>query len=598
MDLDLRKFRKISSDEKKTVLEHPRGHQITVAHDALTPKMRGQLHSLPMAKGYDAGGSIGTSSGKDININISPSPQISSPPQQEPNLSDQFNNIKQPVRTGRFAAPTIGEGNIFTNPMGVTNVEGAKNVISDPDSSIDQKTDALQLLNKAKEFQDTSDQQMKENEAAKVQAYNAQAQKAGLAPMPTANNMVAQNGLPAPNVQPMAPGAAQSNAIPQDVMNDPYGLGQYMQTYGKGLQEQRAGIMGEAQATGAMGKEQAQQLAQGIQQQQQTQKSYQDHYNELDQERKSFQQDIQNQHIDPQHYLNSMGTGQKISTAIGLILGGMGGGLMHQENPALKFLNSQISNDIDAQKANLGKSENLLNANLRQFGNLKDATDMTRVMQNDIVSNQLKEAAAKATDPLAKARAMQAIGTLDQQSAGIISQLTMKRTMLNGVNDQGADPAVKIRNLEMMGMIKPEQSGQMYKDLASAQELNKVRENALSAFQKLIKIDSVSGRIESPVQSAKQIKALMGPITAKLSKDTAGRFTEQDYDILAGIWPKPGDTKETTAIKLKQIDDLLSEKMNFPSLTAWGINLASNSRFAPGGQKKIQLGAPVPVAQR
>jgi len=53
-------------------------------------------------------------------------------------------------------------------------------------------------------------------------------------------------------------------------------------------------------------------------------------------------------------------------------------------------LNRQIDRDIDAQKATLGRKESLLSANMRQFGNLHDATQMTKVMQTDIVSNQLK----------------------------------------------------------------------------------------------------------------------------------------------------------------------------------------------------------------
>lgn len=51
--LDLSKFKKVSSDKDKTTLKHELGHIIQIAHVALSPKVREQLHALPMAKGGD-----------------------------------------------------------------------------------------------------------------------------------------------------------------------------------------------------------------------------------------------------------------------------------------------------------------------------------------------------------------------------------------------------------------------------------------------------------------------------------------------------------------------------------------------------------------
>ena len=87
--------------------------------------------------------------------------------------------------------------------------------------------------------------------------------------------------------------------------------------------------------------------------------------------------DFQNGHIDPNHYMANRSTGQKIAQAIGLFLSGIGSGMLHQENPMIKVLQSQIDNDIQSQKDDLAAKQNrsktLLSANLQQFGNLKDA---------------------------------------------------------------------------------------------------------------------------------------------------------------------------------------------------------------------------------
>jgi hypothetical protein len=151
-----------------------------------------------------------------------------------------------------------------------------------------------------------------------------------------------------------------------------------------------------------------------------------------------------------------MGTGGRIATAIGLILGGMGGGLTHQQNPALQFLNQQIDRDIDSQKQELGKKENLLNANLRQFGNLRDATDMTRVMQNDIVSMKLREAAAKAGTPAAAAAALKAAGDLDMQSAPIQAQMALRKTVMSSMGNVGQNPDQMGTMIQGMRMLSPE----------------------------------------------------------------------------------------------------------------------------------------------
>lgn len=271
-----------------------------------------------------------------------------------------------------------------------------------------------------------------------------------------------------PQVNPKAEMRANAPIVPDQTPNqtpnvqaapqapsDPYGMDAYMKTYQQGLGEQKQGITGAATAKSDLAKAQEPLFRTAAKNQQDLAQDYQTHYSTLDTERQNFQQDLQNQHIDPQHYLSSMGTGQKISTGIGLILGGMGGGLLRQGNPALGFLNDQINRDIDSQKLELGKKENLLSANMRQFGNLRDATDMTRVMQGDIVKNQLAAAAAKSTDPLVQARAKEAMGQLDMQAAPVLSQMAMRKTMMNVMSGGGGGDNMD-QQLNMLRMTNPE----------------------------------------------------------------------------------------------------------------------------------------------
>jgi hypothetical protein len=95
---------------------------------------------------------------------------------------------------------------------------------------------------------------------------------------------------------------------------------------------------------------------------------------------------------------------------------------------------------------------------------LRDATDMTRVMQNDIVANQLREQAAKAQSPLAVARANEALGKLHMDSSQMLGQMAMRKTLLSAAG-QGdmSDPKNMGQYLQAMRLYNPE----MAKDIES-----------------------------------------------------------------------------------------------------------------------------------
>lgn len=66
--IDLSRFKKVSSDKKTSTLRHAKGHEIKIAHSALTPKMREQLQAMPMhlAKGGETTKDIDMDVGKEM----------------------------------------------------------------------------------------------------------------------------------------------------------------------------------------------------------------------------------------------------------------------------------------------------------------------------------------------------------------------------------------------------------------------------------------------------------------------------------------------------------------------------------------------------
>lgn len=444
MNFELHKFKKISDSPKSAVLQHPEGHKITIAKNVLSPQLKQQLDKLPMhlADGTPDSPIPSNEAAAEEQANAQDPNFHTDMPDAKPAQMAQADQANQPqapvtinIGSPQAQQPTTQEPtkNDVPNYVSNGNFDFNKFILNNPNAPLESKINVLKQMDAQEQNQKNVAAQQGQQSAQQATEYNQLAAKRGLPLMNVPSQM---NGAVADaSADAMMPSNAQAQApaAPQGP-SDPYGTDLYQKTYEQGIGDVKEGLQKGAEAEGALGTEQAGILNNQMQVQQQNAKNYQDHYGELEQERKAFQNDIMNHHIDPQHYLNSMGTGQKIATGIGLILGGMGGGLTHQGNPALDFLNKQISNDIDSQRINLGKSENLLSANMRQFGNLRDAIDMTRIMQGDIVKNQLAQAAAKAQDPIAKSRALKEIGNLEMQNASSVSQMAMRKTLLSNIS--------------------------------------------------------------------------------------------------------------------------------------------------------------------
>lgn len=80
-------------------------------------------------------------------------------------------------------------------------------------------------------------------------------------------------------------------------------------------------------------------------------------------EDQAWAQDLANQHIKPETYRDLFAkkdTLGKISTFFGLMLSGAGSGLTHQPDALLGMMNSEIQNDLEAQKQSKANAQNFL----------------------------------------------------------------------------------------------------------------------------------------------------------------------------------------------------------------------------------------------
>lgn len=623
MRMNMKYFKKVHTDEASTTFQHKDGHQMKVLHKALSPDMRKEITAMPLAEGGEvpethedkmaalqAGATKKPVAKKESTPGVTSSRALTTP--SAPNAKDEayksevqkFNSQmnqpgmadggevkdidyqKMPEQAPQALAAAPQQAPVVIN-VGGGGAQPAPPPAEQPDVPMAQKIGhyigqggravADQMINNPSNPVGGMIQGAKMGYSALQGALQGGTGQP-LAPIPDANQPSA--GGPAPGSAPQLPSIAPQTPpqAPQD--SDPYGTNAYSDAYMKGLQEQKSGLQGQAAATGVQGQQEAAALQKSQDSKQQLMTHFQDSYNELDKERQATLQDYKNQHIDPNHFWSNRSTVGKIDTVIGMILGGVGGG----SNSGVDMLNRQIDRDIDGQKANLGKTENLLNANMKQFGNLRDASDMTRLMQMDIAKDQLAQAASNAKGPLEKARALQAIGALDQAAAPIQQQIAMRKTIMKGASSGSIDPEKAVEWM-LPDHAKPEAR----KELKEARDTVAFKDNLLSAFDQLTKLTTLGSKVKSPFANGEKIDALKGPLTAALSKGTAGKFTEQDAHMLDALWPSLKDNDSSLAVKRTQLIKLIQEKMHFPVLKGnYGLDqsVMNSGRYDMEGQPR------------
>lgn len=233
--------------------------------------------------------------------------------------------------------------------------------------------------------------------------------------------------------------------------------------YRQAFELDKKGIQGKANALGAEGNEQAKAEDKMASDRAAAITAVQQKYDSLEKERQAHMDDIRNGYIDPNKYwtgdAQGNGSHSKIAAGIGMILAGFNP--TNNPNAAISFLNQQMDRNIDAQKQNLSAKQNLLSANLRQFGNLRDATDMTRIMQNDVLNEQLDAAAKRAKGPIAQAEAQQMIASKMKENEQLKFQLGMRRALMSLNSGASANPDAQEHIIRQMQAMDPAQGKAM-----------------------------------------------------------------------------------------------------------------------------------------
>lgn len=419
-------WKRVSTDQHHTILQHKDGHQLKVSHSNVSPQIRDKIERFPlkMADGGQA---------------------------KEAPLKEQY---PQEEKIQRF----------------------------EDGGGVEKKGQPVEIHNHY--YSAPPPDQYSGKDQGNIPPYLAPNQAAATQPEPGQN-------IQMPQPQAAAPSPQQATTQP-DQSNDPYGYQKSIDQQIHGLEEQKAGQQQQIMGQQGHAAENVKAEQENLSNQQQTAYSFNQNLNRIRDERMSMQSDIANRHIDPERYIKNMGTGSRIMTGIGLILGGAGAGLTGGPNLAYDMLQKHISNDIDSQKADLGTKENLLARNFQEEGDLRSAMDMTRIQNNDMLATHLRMQADKAQDPITAGRLKEIAGKFDNDTAQLQQKLALTKTMMGGVSGGGQEDAFKkqmqflrmngqegmAKDLETkhvpgVGSASTEISPEVRKELVSRQDLQK-----------------------------------------------------------------------------------------------------------------------------
>ncbi len=493
-------FKKVHEDKDKTVMQHPKGHTITIAHRPLKALQVKQLQALPLHK--CDGGMISMANGGSVK-NYAYAGEVT--PENEPSADKQPDYTANPMSNwDRIATQDLPSG-----------------AATYPTENISPGQAAMDESGLGQQSQPAS-----QDSNQSVQDSNSE-----VAETPQQSQSAAAASAPAGGVGS------------QDIMNN-------MQ---KDYAQNRADIAGVQQGAEAYYNPQTGAPAVIAQQQQQMQdlaKVHAANVADMQNEYNQIKQDYLNGHIDPKAYQKNMSAGEKTATAIGLFLGGLSTPFTHQGNPALEMLNKQIDRNIQGQKDDFEKGNTLLNANFAKYHNMQTAEDFTRLQMQAFNGLEMQKQAMKIGGPQAALAASNANLALDQGAGQVINQMALRQSVLA----PGAN--VPLSTKIQYGLPK-EQQQEAQKQASEYDSYLRAKSNVNDLMDQLDK-EQTTGNLSNPqsYNRVNQIKA--GIVQGIMETSPSKRLTKESIE--AEIKPfeyGTSTTQQTRTAARKGINQLV-----------------------------------------
>jgi len=282
--------------------------------------------------------------------------------------------------------------------------------------------------------------------------------------------------------------------------------------------------------------------------------------------------DIATQKIDPTRVWSDMSTGNRVMAAISIFLGGVAGGMQGTDNKALGIINNAIDRDIDAQKAKLGKKQNLLSINLQKYRNIQDAAAATKAQLMAVTQAQVQATAAKAGSQQALAAAQMFQGQTELEMGKLKMQLAasqMTQGKLLDPRGMSAQDAMKM-NQDIQDKLVQLPNGNYYpafnkESAAKVRDVQTEMYNALSTIKQAKTFMEQGATLplterNSMAETIKQSLLAQAKSPALLN---LGALTNADLELIDPLIPDVGSFfTERNKAKLDNLEGMLTSKLN------------------------------------
>lgn len=480
--LDLRGAKKIASDNEKTTMEHPSGHHIVIMHKNLAPEHKKALDALPMCSG---GSMQKYADGGQVKQAI---------PQPRPNKAAMSTTDKliELAHHEKFGTPAYADGGgvqAATPGSGAPYGTDINGVALDPPGS-----------------------------SSSMEQPNNQ-------PMQSPDAPSDPNG--SSNLQPNAAGQQVNPYIRAQMLgNEGQQVATEAQMNAANQEADVAGQIGRASAGAATASNKRLDTAQAL-----FNKEHAQNWQEVQDTADAMSKNL----INPNQYVENMSVPARVTTALGMLISGIGGN-NGSDNAAVKYLNDQIARNIDAQKANQGIRNNLISAYMAQGHSSEGAVQMAIATEKAHMANQVDaiagkfggaQAAAKAS--MIKAQLMHDAATGAQQASILKTAAALgqpaqpgQQAQSNGIPD-AFDP--NLENAYYVGGQK--QYAANPKEAADLQEQSQFLDKYKQHLRDVDQFNKTQGSVLNPLgQKAGEAKALNDVggtlLTETLTKGGAG----------------------------------------------------------------------------
>lgn len=456
MKMSLDGFHKVSKDEKTTVLRHPSGHEMTINHTILSPKMRGEIEALPQAES------------KHPDKEPKKLAEGGDPESEVQEVEDSYNKFAGTVKP-QPKPKTREEKYSEIRKRNTSNASGSTSALDQPVYAEGGEVEPSKIASKA-ELEKTIERETKpavfnDELEASIPDEEIAAQKSADA-VPSEQIQQASNDVPGVNSDVQAQPFDHDKAAAESHANMTAAHNAAMQAYAASKQPQ-------AQAQPSVPSQQPQPAQPEIPTQQseqpqpvangtlgQAEAGAQEMQNYIkDQDTKNtdlFNKVMQNK-IDPNRLWNNKDTGTKIVNTIGLILGGLGASsATGGKNLAVEAMNHAIERDVDAQKANQSNQMNLYKMNLEATHNAEEARNMTVNQLLAASGAELAKKSATINNDLTKQKILEA-GQDIQQKMIQNSQNSYLFKQLQGEGGEQANSEAGFQNkMNTLRLLKPD----------------------------------------------------------------------------------------------------------------------------------------------